>query len=149
MNTDFTLALKSTIDYYAKTLADEQGLPFIDLDAEIGENAVLESDQPAVVWEFSTLSEYPMDPLYAVSFDIGVMTLLDPSQYVSLKYIDVFLSAFKAGISFPVMDYSGANMPSTVKGSLFIRASAVTQQQPDRTTGIRFVTVDARATRSG
>lgn len=144
----FSLALKSTIDYQAKLLADTKSLPFIDLAAESFDVDILESDQPAVVWEFASVTEDPMDPLYLVLFDIGVMTMADPSQYISLDYVSMFLDAFRAGRSFQIMDYSGDDAPTQVVGSLFIVSSAITPQQADRVAGLRFITVTARAARN-
>jgi len=146
----FTKAVKSTIDFYALQLAVSKGLPFIDLASERFSTDVLESDQPAVCWEFASISEDPMDPLWLVMFDIGVMTALDPSQYESLDYVSMFIDTFKAGKSFIVCDYSLApdeeNLPVEA-GSLFIVSSGVTPQQADRVSGLRFVTVTARASR--
>lgn len=147
----FTKAVKSTIDFYALQLAVSKNLPFIDLASERFSTDILESDQPAVCWEFASIEESPRDPLWVVMFDIGVMTALDPSQYESLEYVSMFIDTFKAGTSFIVCDYSQApdeeNPPEPV-GSLFIVSSGVTPQQADRVSGLRFVSVTARACRN-
>jgi len=143
----FTLALKSTLDYQAKLLANSKSLPFVDLTAPSFDTHVLESDQPAVCWEFSTLSEDPVDPLWLCAFDIGVMTALDPSQYQSLDLVSMFLQAFKTGNRFDIKDYSGDLAPTQTLGALYVIASGVIQQQSDQVTGLRFVTVTARAHR--
>ena len=144
----FTLALKSTIDYHAKQLADSLGLPFLDLASVFNENELLESDQPIICWEFSAIGEHPIDPLWYAEFEIGAMTMLDPAQYVSLGIIGEITERFKQGTVFSIMDYSTAGMPSVEEGKLFIASSGVSPQQMDRATGIRFVNVAARATRT-
>jgi hypothetical protein len=143
----FILAMKSTLDYEAKLIADSRGLPFIDLDAENFETELLESDEFAVCWQFASATEDPMDPLYVVLFDVGVMGMLDPAQYISLEHLSIFLDHFKSGMTFQIKDYSGTEMPVEVLGTLFVTGSAITPQQSDRATGIRFVTVTARASR--
>ncbi len=144
---DFTLALKSTIDFQAKQLADAAGLPFLDLAASPLDQDIVESDQPAVCWEFATMAEMPQDPLWVAEFDVGAMTMLDPAQYISLDIIGQISEKFKQGTSIQIMDYSGAATPTQVLGSLYIVASGVSPQQSDRATGLRFVTVSARAVR--
>lgn len=144
----FTVAIKSTLDYEAKKLADSKGLPFVDLAAASFESSVLESDQPAVCWDFASLQVDPFDPMYTVMFDIGVMTFLDPAQYVSLDIVSMFLDAFQVGRNFQIFDYSGDEMPTMATGSMHVIASAITPQQADRATGLRFVSVTAKVLRN-
>jgi hypothetical protein len=144
----FTLALKSSLDFYAKQLADSKGMPFVDLAAETFSKEVLESDQPAICWDFSSVRVDPVDPMYTVMFDIGIMTFLDPSQYVALDLVSMFLDAFQVGKRFTIRDYSGVVTPTTDAGYMLITASAITPQQADSATGLRFVTVTAKAIRN-
>jgi hypothetical protein len=144
---DFALALKSTLDYHAKLLADSKGLPFVDLAAAPFESDVLESDQPAICWEFATLSEMPVDPLWHTEFDVGAMAMLDPAQYISLDIVGAISNLFKPGARFEIRNYSGDEMPTETAGSLFIVSAGVAPQQSDRATGMRFVSVGARAVR--
>lgn len=145
----FTLALKSTLDYHAKLLANSKGLPFIDLAGAPFESDILESDQPAICWEFATLAEAPIDPLWYAEFDVGAMTMLDPAQYVSLDIIGSLIDLFRPGKVFPIYDYSGVSMPTVRLGTLSIVSAGVASQQADRAVGVRFVSVSARAVRSG
>lgn len=144
---DFTVAIKSTIDFHAKQIADSKGLPFLDLASAPFDNALVESDQPAVCWEFSTISEMPRDPLWYAEFDVGAMTMLDPSQYISLDIVGAIAEVFKTGATLSIKDYSGADAPEAAVGSLHIVASGVAPQQMDRATGVRFVSIAARASR--
>jgi len=142
----FIVALKSTIDFHSKSIADSLGLPFLDLASVFNENKLMESDQPIICWEFSSIGEFPVDPMWYTEFEVGVMTMLDPSQYVSLDIIGTISSYYRPSTSFDVVDYSG-DVASNPLGRLIITASGVTPQQDDRATEIRFVTVSARATR--
>ena len=147
MNKDsFVLSLKSTIDFQAKTLADSLGLPFLDLASVFNENDLMESDQPVVCWEFTSIGEFPVDPMWYAEFEIGVMTMLDPSQYISLDVVGKIASHFSPNTSLPIFDYSG-DVVSNELGRMLVASSGVTPQQSDRATGIRFVTVNVRATR--
>jgi len=142
---DFALVLKSTIDYYAKQIADSKGLPFVDLDSMIANGQTLQSDQPSVCWDLGNLIEDPRDPLWLVTFNVGAITGLDPAQYVSLDLIGEFVDIFKSGSTFQIMDYSQASMPTQILGTMFVISSAVAPQEQDRAAGVRYVTVTARA----
>lgn len=144
---EFALALKSTIDYYAKQIADARGLPFIDIASPEFDTAITESDQPAICWEFQTFSESPMDPMYQVDLSIGAMTMLDPSQYISLDITGDVAQRFRVGTTIPIMDYSGDTLPTERAGSLIINANGLAPQQSDKVTGIRFIGVSAKALR--
>lgn len=144
---NFTVAIKSTLDFEAKKLADSRSLAFVDLAAESFSSDILESDQLSVCWDFASLQEDPFDPMYTVMFDIGVMAFLDPSQYVSLDLVSMFLDSFRIGKRFQIFDYSGDNLPTQAVGSLYVVASAVTPQQADKATSLRFVSVTAKALR--
>jgi hypothetical protein len=144
----FILDIKSTLDFEAKRIADSLALPFVDLAAESFDSDVLESDEPAIVWDFSSLMEDPQDPMYTVMFDLGVMTFMDPAQYVGLGLIGKFQNAFTVGSRFVVKDYSGDNLPSVSTGTLMVTAISLTPQQADRATGLRFVSVTAKAIRN-
>lgn len=144
---DFQLSVKSTIDYWAKQVADAVGLPFLDLDGSEFQSAIVESDQPAICWEFSTIQEDPKDPMWFVSFDIGAMTMLDPAQYISLDLVGKLIDQFKVGSRIAVRNYSGVSMPVSDVGAMLIVSAGITPQQQDKTTGFRFVSIMARVTR--
>ncbi len=144
----FTLALKSTIDYYVKQVADSKGLPFLDLASVFNESDLLESDQPIICWEYSSVGEFPQDPMWHAEFEVGAMVMLDPSQYTSLDLVGAINDTFKPGTTLDIKDYSGDVLPTTVEGRLFIVSAGVSPQQADRATGIRFVNVTAKATRN-
>lgn len=144
---NFQLAVKSTIDYRTKQLANSLSLPFLDLDGSEFNNDTFESDQPALCWEFSSMTEDPMDPMWTVSFDLGAMLLLDPSQYISLNYVGKLMDSVKVGTRIPILNYSGVNQPSTVEGVLTVVAAGTVPQQSDRITGFRFISVLCRASR--
>lgn len=143
----FSLALKSTIDYIAKQIADTKSLPFLDLTASVIDPNIVESDQPAICWSMSSLDEHPFDPLWVASFEIGAMTLLDPSQYISLDITGALTDVFRVGASFDIMDYSGDEAPTKLEGRFFITSSGIAPTQQDQETNLRFIVVTIRASR--
>jgi hypothetical protein len=143
----FSLALKSTIDYIAKQVADSKSLPFIDLTASVLDPEVVESDQPAICWSMSSLDEHPFDPLWVASFEIGAITMLDPSQYISLDITGALTDVFRVGASFDIRDYSGAEIPTKLEGRFIIISSGIAPTQQDQETNLRFIVVTIRASR--
>lgn len=145
----FGLALKSTIDYHAKRVADGKGLPFMDLAAAQIDSSVIESDKPAVCWELGEFEEFPMDPMWMLSFDIGAMTALDPSQYISLDITGAISQMFRVGTSFDILDYSGEVLEPEVLGRFTITQTGAAPPQQDRIVNVRFIHVSAKAIRYG
>jgi len=143
----FPAAIKSTLDYRAKLIADGLGLPFLDLDTALIDSEVIESDQPAVCWEFTGIEESPKDPLWLVAFDIGAMTMADPAQYVSLGVVGALVDFFHSNMRIVIRDYTGVNMPVIDLGYLSVHSVGVTPQQKDKLAGFRFISVTARASR--
>ena len=145
----FSLHLKSTIDFHAFNLATSKNLPFLDLAASSIDPAITESDQPAICWTFDDIQEFPRDPMWAASFDIGAMTMIDPSQYISLDIVGAIADTFKIGSQFDIYDYSGSAMSSEVTGKMVVVSCGVAPQQQDKVTSVRFVRVAVRAVRYG
>lgn len=143
----FPLDLKSTLDFNAAALATSLGLPFVDLAAASFESDILESDQPAICWEFATIQEVPIDPMWEVTFDLGAITMLDPAQYVSLDIVGKISDTFKQGTRIPIFDYTHATASTIPLGVMTITHSSVIPQQQSEASGVRFVTVTAKALR--
>lgn len=144
----FSLAIKSTIDYEAKQLADSRGLPFLDLAAAEFDTAIVESDQPAICWDFEAIDEHPFDPLWTCSFSIGAMAMLDPSQYISLDLVGIVSEKFAVGTSHDIFNYSGTTVSELV-GQFYVVSCGLAPAQQDQATNVRFVTVSVRAVRYG
>ena len=144
---NFGLALKSTIDFYAKQVADVKGLPFMDLASAQIDVSIIESDKPAICWELGEFEEFPFDPLWTLSFDIGAMTALDPSQYISLDITGAISQMFKVGSDFEIRDYSGDVAGTDVVGKFTIVQTGAAPPQQDRIVNVRFIHVAARAVR--
>lgn len=145
----FSVSFKSTIDYLAKQIADAKGLPFLDLASAEFDTAIVESDQPAICWDLSGLDENPRDPMWVGSFDIGAMTMIDPSQYISLDIVGAISDMFKVGGDYDIRDYSGAIMPEDVVGRFTVVSCGMAPPQQDVATSVRFVNVMVRAVRYG
>lgn len=143
----FPLYVKSTIDFIASSLALANSYEFFDLDAAAWESELVKSQNPAMAWALSTVSEHPIDPLWQVSFDIGAKVGEDPAQYTSLEIVSIILGKFFRGNSIPIMNYSQAGSPSKVEGSLIVTSANAIPSQFDKTTGLRIVRVEARAIR--
>lgn len=144
---DFPLAIKSTLDFYANQLAQSLSLPFIDLGADSFDSEITESDQPAICWEFSIVDESPRDPLWQVNFDIGAMTFQDPAQYISLGIVGKLSETFRVGNRFMIKDYHGVSAPVDGLGILTVTNVMGTPQHSDKLVGFRFVSVSAKAVR--
>lgn len=144
----FSLSIKSTIDYLAKQIADAKGLPFLDLASAEFDAAIVESDQPAICWDFESIDESPRDPMWTCSFSIGAMAMLDPSQYISLDLVGLVSEKFCVGSSHEIYDYSGATKSELV-GQFYVVSCGLAPAQQDQATNVRFVTVSVRAVRYG
>lgn len=144
---DFTLPVKSTLDKLAHDLAQTGGLEAVDLDDSAASNALFGSENPAVVWSLLSLVERPRDPLYTVSFEIGAKTSLDPSHYQSLNIVDEIRSAFYVGMTIAVYDYSTPTPPTEQVGYMIVTGAGTRPAQHEKDTGLRMVSVSARAVR--
>lgn len=145
----FSVSLKSTIDYLAKQIADARGLPFLDLASSEFDTAIVETDQPAICWDFASIDENPRDPMWSATFDIGAMTMLDPSQYISLDITGSVSDIFKIGESFDIKNYSGDVVSDTLEGRFYVVSCGLAPAQQDQATNVRFVSVSVRAVRYG
>jgi hypothetical protein len=143
----FSISLKSTIDYLAKQVADSKGLPFLDLAAAAFDPSVFESDQPAICWDLASIHEHPRDPMYTATFDIGAMTMLDPSQYISLDIVGDIANLFQVGVTLDIYDYSGAFTSVQKLGRMRVIQCGLSPSQQDAQTNVRFVTVTVMAVR--
>ena len=141
---DFVLHVKSTIDKQGKDLADTLGVGFVDLDDTVNVESVLTGTSPALVWRFVTMDEAPRDPLYSLTFVIGIKTTSDASNYTLLTMISEVKNLFKKGTWMQVLDYSGIAVPTVNEGSMIFTESGVDQQVMDRESGVRMLTVTAK-----
>ena len=148
MNTKFLRAVKSTIDKLVVDFAQAQSTPtnFLDLDDVTAAEEVLASTDPAVIWELGSFEEYPQDPLYALSFSVGVRTFQDAANYSLLSMASDLSELFQSNTYFEITD-SSDTVESAKKGTLIITSFTLNQQTYDKTSGVRLGTVVARATR--
>lgn len=145
---DFLVALKSTIDKLGWDLAQAQApaLSFVDLDNTVKMQALFDSDEDALVWEMQTLADSPADPLYTAVFNIGARTVNDPANYDILSLAGKIKAVFKLGLKLDVYDYSGS--VASPKGGFFVPTDvAVMPQQYERVSGVRMITIQAKAQR--
>jgi hypothetical protein len=145
---EFPLALKSTIDYLGTSIAARIGpdIDFVDLDDITSVEEVFASLKPTVVWELSMLTPEPRDPLYFGNFSIGMRTSEDAANYTSFNHLGMVTDTFEIGSSHDIKNYS-EDVEGLLAGRMFIVSAGLGAQAFDRTSGIRMVTVSFRASR--
>lgn len=145
---DFLLAFKSTIDKLGYDLAQSQSpsVRFVDLDNTVRTKELFDSEDDGLVWEMLSLSESPIDPLYTATFNIGARTVNDPANYDILALAGKVKAIFKTGASLAIYDYSGP-VAGPKGGALIPISVSVMAQQYERVSGIRMLTVVAKAQR--
>jgi hypothetical protein len=148
MREEFLLAVKSTLDKKGSTLALAQATAtkFVDLDDSTAVEEVMSSTDDAIIWELSGFDEVPADPLYHLAFNIGARTSNDAANYGILSLVGKVKEVFPLGSKVEIRNYA-EDVESPVLGVMFITFVAVNPQLYDRTSGIRMVTVTARAQR--
>jgi hypothetical protein len=146
--TDFVTAIKSTIDRYGVAVAEAYGdLLFLDLDDSYNVSQVLETDEPAVVWQLMYLDEDPVDPMFKLAFVIGAKTVNDPGNYALLRIVDSFRQVFVQNDSIDIYDYSGEDGPTEKLGYMYFTGIDVEAHIADQQAGYRLATVTARVVR--
>ncbi len=145
---DFLKAFKSTVDKIGVDLglAETPQLGFIDLDNTVKANEMFASDDDYLIWEMLTLTDDPMDPLYTATFNIGARTVNDPANYDILTLAGKVKAVFKIGQRIDVFDYTGAVVSAKGGFMMPIDVSVMTQQY-ERVSGVRMITVTAKAQR--
>lgn len=148
MPNDFTLALKSTIDKRGVELATALGVAnFVDLDDTANAAVKLQSPDDCIVWQFHSLDEDPVDPMYTAIFMIGAKTTTDPSNYTMMDFISQVKASFRTRGRIEIKNYSGA-VAGPLLGDMYISQSGVEAQEFDKESGYRFVSVVAKAVRN-
>lgn len=145
--TDFLLQVKSSLDKAVSDLAAAQSLQFTDLDDQLNSADLLTGESNCLVWRFMNMDEDPQDPLYSIMFMVGVKTTHDPSRYNLAAIMSDIQAVFRKGDTMPVRDYSTATPPTVTTGEIIFSDSGVDPQAMDRSSGVRLLTVNARALR--
>jgi len=144
----FPLHVKSTIDRKVADLSQLLQIPFVELDDSVNTDELLTSNKTCLVWRFIDMDEDPQDPLYSLSFVVGVKTTSDPSNYELLGIVSDIKNAFKKSEWIDVYDYSQVSLPVTPSGAIFITNSGVDPQVMDRQSGARMLALEARCMRN-
>lgn len=147
MSKDFPLHLKSSLDRRVVDIGTALDLPVVDLDSTGLVAELLDSDQPALLWAIGSLQESPIDPLWLVDWEVGVKTSLDPSQYKSLDVVSKLSDSFKIGTRIAIRDYTGEEAGLVLEGWIIVIGVAAAPSQPDRLSGVRLLSVQARVQR--
>jgi hypothetical protein len=146
----FPLAIKSTLDTLGVGMAQSLTPPalFVDLDDVTATEEVFSSTTPAILWELGRLDESPRDPLYALTFSVGVRTSNDAANYTIMNLVGKLKEVFPIGRRILVADLSDSGTPAPI-GQMIITKVDLNPQVYDRTSGIRMVSVIGRAQRYG
>ena len=146
----FPVALKSTIDKIGYDLAQTESPPvqFVDLDNVVNTTELLTSEDTALIWSMSVLAPTPRDPLYSCAFSIGARTVNDPANYDIMLLVGKLKAAFNIGSTIAIFDYTGVTAGPKV-GILTVSNVAVMPQEFDKVSGIRMVSLEAKAQRVG
>jgi len=145
---DFTTALKSTLDKKGFDLAATEGLPLVDLDDLVTTSELFHTNRNALVWEFSGIAPEPVDPLYGFHFKMGARTVSDAANYNILRLVDDLASVFEVGARYEVHDLTGA-VAGPLVGTMYITDIRVDPQMYDKDSGIRMVSVAGKCIRLG
>lgn len=145
---DFLKALKSTVDKVGFDLGQIQAPPleFVDLDNTVKAQEMFDSQDDYLIWEMLTLTDDPRDPLYTATFNIGARTVNDPANYDILTLAGKVKAIFKIGQRIDIYDYTGTVVSSKGGSMIPIDVSVMTQQY-ERVSGVRMITVTAKAQR--
>ena len=141
----FELALKSTIDRACTGLAEDIELKqYVDMDDLVNTQAAYANEDSALLWQFMSLDESPIDPLYNLYFMVGVKTALDPANYEMMRFLSAVKRVFKKGESLEIREYSGELEPTEALGSIYFTDTNLENQVVDKDRGVRMITVEAR-----
>ena len=144
---EFSLAVKSTIDKLIYELASSNNYDFFDLDGSYLLPEQAESTKPAIAWGLLNFSERGRDPFYTIHFEVGAKTANDESQYTSMNLLGLIQGAFPVNKSIYVSDYSKESGPSVVSGCMTITSSVSTPPSFDKVSGTRAVQLIAAVQR--
>lgn len=149
---EFLLHVKSTIDKTMMGLVTSlQGtystLKGVEVDNLVEMDEIVKSEDPALLWQFLTLTPSPRDPLYRIEFLVGVKTVSDSANYLLTTLMMEVRKTFEVQATIDIADYSGVS-PVYGKGYMIISNNSMAPQQYDHVAGIRFFSIVARAVRA-
>lgn len=141
----FYESTKSTIDKIGMDLVAL--LPDVDEGVNLDSIADLEqflaSPEPSVVWNLASFSPDPAVPLYKLIFNIGAKTTSDISGVLITRLISAIHDQLRPHTWIDIKDYSGASPPSQVDGSMFVQYANVDEQETDKISGLRMISIVA------
>lgn len=144
---NFPLAIKATLDFLVRRLADENNCEYVDLDDVSSIEVALQSSKPALAWSLLSIAPTPRDPMWQVEFLVGGKTSHDPAQYDSMRLVSLVTQLFRVHETFDVLDYSGVDVPDTVLGDLQVETVGILPADGDQTSSRRPVRVQCNALR--
>ena len=148
---EFVSYVKSTIDRAGVDIANAFGgnTKFVDLDDTVNAAGVMAGTDSAIVWTMLGLDDAPRPPLYALHFGIGAKTTLDPGNYNLTDLVSAVSDVMEKGTTIAIRDYTPGGDGVTQRGTMTITDVAVDPQLFDKESGIRLISVTARAVDDG
>jgi hypothetical protein len=138
--TAFYQAVKSSLDYTIKSLANNHSLEYIDLDGAFTMEELYASSVPAMAWSLVSFDEAPRAPLYRLEILVGGKTA-DPSQYTSAEIISYLQGVFSIGSDLTIKDYAQVAMPTEALGDCYVVGFGVDSALTDGRSGLRLARV--------
>ncbi len=142
----FLLALKSTIDKMVKLKSLEIAVNCADLDDNVQTPKLFSTEDSALLLEFGSLQEDPIDPLYSGNFHVGARTVNDPANYEILELVGVVSSLFVPGQRVEIREEFDL-VQGPLVGILNPSSVDVLQQNYDLISNMRLVNVSFLAQR--
>lgn len=146
-DSDFLIDVKSSLDKVMNDLVEEfqVGIPDLtgaDVDNLVETDAFFKSTSPVLLWQFLTMIGAPRDPLYKVTFLVGVKTVSDASNYKLVTLSNQLRKSFEVQTRIEIGDYTGASAVLNT-GYLLVTDNTFAPQQYDHMSGVRFFVITA------
>lgn len=146
------MAFKSSLDRIVGDLAIQLSaaapaaspVKSFDLDDADGLRQVQAGTEHALVYQFITLAPDPRHPLYTCEFLVGAKTSNDSGNYAMTDLLTDVSELFTPGAFFQLMDWSGADEPTEIIGSMMISDAVPSAQMFENQAGIRLLQVSGK-----
>lgn len=144
---NFYLAVKSTIDFIAHTLATAHGIRAVEIDDVTNVESALAGSDDLIMFQLVDMQPDPSDPLYNLQFEIGVKTTSDSANYDLATLLSSVQDEIAVEDVFFVQDHSTVNPATEDLGYIYITGSQVDPQAFEGLSGVRMQTVYAKVVR--
>lgn len=144
---DFYLAVKSTIDKLAHTIATELEIEAVELDDVTNVEEKLSSPDDLILFQLVETQPDPLDPLYSIQIEIGVKTTSDVGNYDLATLLSQVQNSITIGDTFAIRDYSTVNAPTLDLGYFYVTSVQTDPQAFDGLSGVRMQRIFGKVVR--